>query len=160
MLPVDPTNDSMSGSTVPGTFQHYLVSFTRYLTPIPEGLDMAEAAPVLCAGVTVLNGLKACQLSFGNWVAVPGAGGGLGHLAVQYAIAAGMKVVGIDTGPEKKKLVEGYGGVFIDFKEEKVDYPSTELTHRISWLLFDVCRMGKVSTERSFLPLRKELTPT
>jgi propanol-preferring alcohol dehydrogenase len=39
---------SMSGSTVPGTFQHYIVSFTRYLTPIPEGLDMAEAAPVLC----------------------------------------------------------------------------------------------------------------
>lgn len=72
------------------------------------------------AGVTVLNGLKACQLSFGNWVAVPGAGGGLGHLAVQYAIAAGMKVVGIDTGAEKRKLVEGYGGVFIDFKEEDV----------------------------------------
>jgi hypothetical protein len=38
----------MSGSTVPGTFQHYIVSFTRYLTPIPEGVDMAEAAPVLC----------------------------------------------------------------------------------------------------------------
>ena len=42
------TITSMSGSTVPGTFQHYIVSFTRYLTPIPEGLDMAEAAPVLC----------------------------------------------------------------------------------------------------------------
>lgn len=148
----------MSGSTVPGTFQHYVVSFTRYLTPIPKGLDLAEAAPVLCeskyrrrdplgssvprigrqpklppflttvltvgAGVTVLNGLKACQLSLGDWVAVPGAGGGLGHLAVQYAIATGMKVVGIDTGAEKRKLVEDYGGVFIDFREEKV---STEI---------------------------------
>lgn len=72
------------------------------------------------AGVTVLNGLKACQLSYGNWVAVPGAGGGLGHLAVQYAIASGMRVVGIDTGAEKKKMVEEYGGVFIDFMEEQV----------------------------------------
>jgi propanol-preferring alcohol dehydrogenase len=82
--------------------------------------------------VTVLNGLKACQLSYGDWVAVPGAGGGLGHLAVQYAIATGMKVVGIDTGAEKRKLVEGYGGVFIDFKEEKVSgrglIVSSELT--------------------------------
>lgn len=136
---------SMSGSTVPGTFQHYLVSYTRYLTPIPEGIDMAEAAPVLCecfnsfaspaneltsvgAGVTVLNGLKACRLSFGDWVAIPGAGGGLGHLAVQYAIASGMRVVGIDTGEEKRKLVEGYGGTFIDFMQETVS-PTT-----ISWL--------------------------
>jgi D-arabinose 1-dehydrogenase-like Zn-dependent alcohol dehydrogenase len=79
---------------------------------------------VIGAGVTVLNGLKSCQLSYGDWVAVPGAGGGLGHLAVQYAIAAGMRVVGIDTGAEKKQLVEGYGGIFIDFKEEAVSQPS------------------------------------
>ncbi len=38
----------MSGATVPGTFQHYIVSFLRYVTLIPEALDMAEAAPVLC----------------------------------------------------------------------------------------------------------------
>lgn len=116
---------------------------------------MAEAAPVLCrsqfpvavcklkanaflsscftgAGVTVLNGLKACQLSLGDWVAVPGAGGGLGHLAVQYAIASGMKVVGIDTGAEKKQMVEGYGGVFIDFRLEKVSIPKVDgAEHRL-----------------------------
>jgi propanol-preferring alcohol dehydrogenase len=67
-----------------------------------------------------MSGLKACQLSLGDWVAVPGAGGGLGHLAVQYAIATGMRVVGIDTGMEKRKLVENYGGIFIDFKEDNV----------------------------------------
>lgn len=75
-----------------------------------------------------MNGLKACQLSYGNWVAVPGAGGGLGHLAVQYAIATGMKVVGIDTGAEKRKMVEGYGGVFIDFKEETVSVVAAYIT--------------------------------
>jgi propanol-preferring alcohol dehydrogenase len=77
-----------------------------------------------------LNGLKACRLSLGDWVAVPGAGGGLGHLAVQYAIATGMRVVGIDTGAEKRKMVEGYGAVFIDFKEEKVCTYKILLTNR------------------------------
>ncbi|KAE8539370.1 hypothetical protein D1P53_004470 [Cryptococcus gattii VGV] len=108
-----------SGNTVMGTFQHYCVSFTKYVTPIPEGIGMDEAAPVLCAGVTVLRGIKEAQLSIGDWVAVPGAGGGLGHLAVQYAIALGYRVVGIDTGPEKQKLIESYGGNFLDFRKEE-----------------------------------------
>ncbi len=54
-------------------------------------------------------------------MAIPGAGGGLGHLAVQYAIAHGQRVLGIDTGEDKRKLVEGYGGTFLDFKESKVN---------------------------------------
>jgi D-arabinose 1-dehydrogenase-like Zn-dependent alcohol dehydrogenase len=93
--------------------------------------------------VTVLNGLKSCQLSYGDWVAVPGAGGGLGHLAVQYAIAAGMRVVGIDTGAEKRSLVEGYGGIFIDFKEEEVDRRSFSFHDR------DVDEACRISLPRS-----------
>ena len=53
----------------------------------------------------------------GQWVALPGAGGGLGHLAVQYANAMGFRVVGIDTGKEKEELVKSLGAEsFIDFK--------------------------------------------
>jgi propanol-preferring alcohol dehydrogenase len=167
----------MSGVAVPGTFQHYIVSFTRYVTPIPAGVDLAEAAPVLCefrphqlrwwreswffapgAGVTVLNGLKACRLSLGDWVAVPGAGGGLGHLAVQYAIATGMRVVGIDTGAEKRKMVEGYGAVFIDFKEEKVCTYKILLTNRTLSLRWGVWAMAVVFMERLSPPHQKELT--
>jgi NADPH:quinone reductase-like Zn-dependent oxidoreductase len=101
--------------------------------------------------VTVLNGLKACQLSYGDWVAVPGAGGGLGHLAVQYAIATGMKVVGIDTGAEKRKLVEGYGGVFIDFKEEKVSGRGLVVSSKLTRLTGHRCRR-KASDGRQRAP--------
>ena len=53
----------------------------------------------------------------GQWVALPGAGGGLGHLAVQYATAMGLRVVGIDTGKDKEDLVKSLGAeAFIDYK--------------------------------------------
>ena len=56
----------------------------------------------------------------GQWVALPGAGGGLGHLAVQYANAMGFRVIGIDTGAEKEKLVKDLGAeAFVDFKTSK-----------------------------------------
>lgn len=51
---------------------------------------------------------------------ISGAGGGLGHLAVQYALAIGLRVAAIDTGAEKRKLLESYGvDKFIDFRDYK-----------------------------------------
>ena len=68
----------------------------------------------------VYKALKESNLVPGQWVAIPGAGGGLGHLAVQYAVAAGYRVIAIDTGDEKRKLCESLGAdVWIDFKETK-----------------------------------------
>lgn len=110
----------MSGVHLDGTFRQYMVTSARYVTRIPAEIDMAEAAPVLCAGVTCLRGLKEARLNIGDWVAIPGAGGGLGHLAVQYAVALGQRVIGIDTGADKRAMVEGYGAKFIDFKESSV----------------------------------------
>lgn len=50
-------------------------------------------------------------------MALPGAGGGLGHLAVQYANAMGLRVIGIDTGKQKEELVKSLGAeAFVDFK--------------------------------------------
>jgi propanol-preferring alcohol dehydrogenase len=46
---------------VPGTFQQFAVAYTSQLTPIPAGLDMAVAAPILCAGLTVWRGVKTTQ---------------------------------------------------------------------------------------------------
>jgi alcohol dehydrogenase, propanol-preferring len=61
--------------------------------------------------------LKESGAKPGQWVALPGAGGGLGHLAVQYAAAMGLRVVGIDTGKEKENLVKSLGAeAFIDFE--------------------------------------------
>lgn len=154
----------MSGVHVDGTFRQYMVSSARYVTRIPVELDMAEAAPVLCAGVTCLRGLKEAKLSIGDWVAIPGAGGGLGHLAVQYALALGHRVVGIDTGADKRALVEGYGAKFIDFKESSVSerlavswQPVLILCYRTSWLPSARYRVVEVFMLRWCRLLRREL---
>ncbi|KAH8116951.1 mannitol-1-phosphate dehydrogenase [Phellopilus nigrolimitatus] len=113
-------NVQLSGYTVDGTFSQYVVSFVHHVTPIPKELDSAGAASILCAGVTVYKALKNSNTKVGDYVVIPGAGGGLGHLAVQYAHAMGLRVVGIDTTEEKKKLVLSLGAEkWIDFRETK-----------------------------------------
>eukprot|EP00644_Phytophthora_capsici_P010815 jgi/Phyca11/542430/estExt2_Genewise1Plus.C_PHYCAscaffold_90341 len=111
----------MHGYTVDGSFQQWCVSYADHVTPIPKGYDMAAAAPLLCAGVTVYSALKEIGGAPGEYVVIPGAGGGLGHLACQYAKAMGYKVIAIDSGDDKRKLLEGYGVKhFIDFKDGDV----------------------------------------
>lgn len=82
---------------VDGTFQQYVRHTARYLTKIPDSVALDQAASILCA-------LKEAHLQPGNWVVIPGSGGGLGHLGVQYAQNAGLRVIGIDTGEDKKKM--------------------------------------------------------
>lgn len=109
-----------SGYSVDGTFQQYVVASAKYATKIPDGLALVDAAPILCAGVTIYRALKEANLDTGHWVVLPGAGGGLGHLGVQYAAAFGYRVIAIDTGAEKKALCEKLGAdAWIDFKESK-----------------------------------------
>ncbi|KAK1234494.1 hypothetical protein PQX77_002295 [Marasmius sp. AFHP31] len=108
------------GCTEHGTFAEYCVSFTDYVTPIPESLDPAAATPILCAGITIYKAIKETKATIGEWVAISGAGGGLGHLGVQYAKALGLRVVAIDTGSSKKELCAKLGAdKWIDFMESK-----------------------------------------
>lgn len=96
------------------------MSFVNYVSPIPEDIDGATATPLLCAGLTVYKALKQANVSIGQWIAISGAGGGLGHLAVQYAVAMGLRVLAIDTGDLKKKLCIGLGAEkWVDFRESK-----------------------------------------
>lgn len=62
----------------PGTFQQYVLGPASYVTPIPESLPSDAAAPMLCAGVTVYSALRKSSAQAGDWVAILGAGGGLG----------------------------------------------------------------------------------
>jgi propanol-preferring alcohol dehydrogenase len=115
-------NTQISGYTVPGTFQKYCLAPARYVTPIPSGLDLATAAPLMCGGVTVYTALTRAGLRPGDWVVVSGAGGGLGHLGVQYAKALGGRVVGVDAGAAKRKLCEELGAdAFVDYAEHQSD---------------------------------------
>ncbi|RCK66422.1 Alcohol dehydrogenase 2 [Candida viswanathii] len=110
----------MSGYTHDGTFQQYATADAVQAAKIPEGADMASIAPILCAGVTVYKALKNADLLAGQWVAISGAGGGLGSLGVQYAKAMGYRVLAIDGGDERGEFVKSLGAeVYIDFLKEQ-----------------------------------------
>ncbi|KAK0653259.1 Alcohol dehydrogenase 2 [Lasiodiplodia hormozganensis] len=102
-------NQKVSGYYTPGTFQQYVLAPANYVTPIPDGLDSAEAAPMLCAGVTTYSALRKANAQSGDWVVLVGAGGGLGHIAVQLgARGMGYRVIGIDSdGKEDLVLSSG-----------------------------------------------------
>jgi len=105
------------GFRVDGSFADYALSYVDYVTPIPDNLDSAAATPLLCAGLTIYKALKESNPKVGNWVAIPGAGGGLGHLGIQYAVAMGLRVIAIDTGDTKRDLCLKLGAEkWIDFK--------------------------------------------
>lgn len=110
----------LSGYTHDGSFQQYATADAVQAARIPKGTNLAEVAPVLCAGITVYKALKDADLKAGQWVAISGAAGGLGSLAVQYAKAMGYRVLGIDGGAGKEDLFNSLGGeVFIDFTKYK-----------------------------------------
>ncbi|KAI6849900.1 hypothetical protein KC332_g3610 [Hortaea werneckii] len=100
-----------------GAFQEYIVLDAGYLTLLPADTDPVLAAPTLCAGLTAYKAVLNANVKVGDWLVVVGAGGGLGQYAVQYARNSGAKVVGIDTGEEKKNLVESFGATFLDFRK-------------------------------------------
>ncbi|KAE8149513.1 alcohol dehydrogenase [Aspergillus avenaceus] len=98
-----------------GSFQEYIALDADYLTILPEDVDPVVTGPVLCAGVTAYKAVLNAGIRAGQWLVVVGAGGGLGHLAVQYAKAQGALMIGVDAG-DKKDFVLGLGVTeFIDF---------------------------------------------
>ena len=97
-----------SGYSVNGSFAEYCLADGDYVGVIPEGVDLLEIAPILCAGVTVYKGLKMTEAKTGNWVAISGIGG-LGHVAVQYAKTMGFNVVAIDVDDSKLDLAKELG---------------------------------------------------
>ena len=83
------------GYTKNGGFAEYILADPNYVAHIPAGLPAAEAAPLICAGITTYKGLKVTEARPGEWVAISGVGG-LGHLAVQYAKVMGLRVCAVD----------------------------------------------------------------
>lgn len=105
----------VSGYFTPGTFAQFVLAPANYVTPIPDKLDSADAAPLLCAGLTSYSALRKCGAKSGDWVVVSGAGGGLGHLAVQIA-SKGMayRVIGLDSGSKESLVKECGAEHFLD----------------------------------------------
>ncbi len=97
-----------TGYSVNGGFADYVVADPDYVGLLPDAIGFNEIAPVLCAGVTVYKGLKMTDTRPGDWVVISGIGG-LGHMAVQYAQAMGLKVVAVDVDDTKLALARHLG---------------------------------------------------
>jgi propanol-preferring alcohol dehydrogenase len=102
------TQQKNTGYSVDGGYAEYVLADPNYVGHLPDGVDFAEIAPVLCAGVTVYKGIKATDVRPGQWIVISGIGG-LGHMAVQYAKAMGMNVVAVDIADEKLQFARQLG---------------------------------------------------
>lgn len=146
----------ISGYYTPGTFQQYVLSPANYVTPIPDGLDSAAAAPLLCAGVTVYSALRKTNAESGQWVIIMGAGGGLGHLACQFsARGIGHRVIGIDHSSKKEIALESGAEHFIpvDGTENMVEAVH-QLTNGLGAHAVVVCTANNAAYAQSTTLLR------
>ncbi|KAK7692067.1 hypothetical protein QCA50_005472 [Cerrena zonata] len=91
-----------------GGYAEYVNLRSISLCHVPKELDPAEAAPLLCAGITAFNSLRNMETSVGDLVAVEGIGG-VGHLAIQYAKAMGFRTVAISSSDAKKSFAQDLG---------------------------------------------------
>lgn len=92
--------DRVDGTRTRGGYSSHYVADEHFVFPLPEGLDPAGAAPLLCAGITTYSPLKHWKIGPGATVGVVGIGG-LGHLGVKFARALGAHVVAFTTSPAK-----------------------------------------------------------
>src|SRR6059058_1855662 len=107
-------NLKICGISYDGGYQEYMIAPVEALARMPESLDAAEAAPLMCAGVTTFNALRHGGAVPSDLVAVQGIGG-LGHLGIQFAQKFGYKVAAIGRGPENSALAKKLGAsVYID----------------------------------------------
>lgn len=112
-------NLKISGISYDGGYQEYMLAPVEALAAIPESLNAAEAAPLLCAGITTFNALRHSGAQPGDLVAVLGVGG-LGHLGIQFASKFGYKVAAIGRGSEDAPLAKKLGaGFYIDSRSER-----------------------------------------
>ncbi|MCA1467517.1 alcohol dehydrogenase AdhP [Bradyrhizobium sp. IC3195] len=97
-----------TGYSVNGGFAEYVIASAAFAAKLPATIDFAAIAPILCAGVTTYKGLKETEAKPGEWVVISGIGG-LGHVAIQYAKAMGLKVAAVDIAEDKLELARETG---------------------------------------------------
>ncbi|SCN80114.1 uncharacterized protein FFE2_04555 [Fusarium fujikuroi] len=97
-------NSMNNGISGPGGFREYAVVDARQVALVPDGMSTIDTSVMMCAGLTIYSALKRCKLQRGQRVGIVGCGGGLGHLGLQFAIAMGFKVLGVDNADVPLKL--------------------------------------------------------
>jgi uncharacterized zinc-type alcohol dehydrogenase-like protein len=115
------SKDSVDGTDTKGGYSTIMVAPEHFVLSLPESLDMAHAAPLLCAGITTFSPLSHWKVGPGMKVGIIGLGG-LGHMGVKYAKAMGAEVSVITTSAEKTATAKSYGAtnVIISTSEESM----------------------------------------
>lgn len=110
-----------NGISKDGGFANYALVDARQISPLPGSMSAVDAAPLMCAGITIYAALKRCQLSPGQRVGIIGCGGGLGHLGVQFANAMGLRVTGVDAADGPLELATSVAGTarIVDARAEQ-----------------------------------------
>jgi D-arabinose 1-dehydrogenase-like Zn-dependent alcohol dehydrogenase len=107
-------NVKICGVSYDGGYAEFMVAPVEAVAQMPESLDVTEAAPLMCAGITTFNALRHSGAVPSDLVAVQGIGG-LGHLGIQFAQKFGYRVAAIGRGPENASLAKKLGAsVYID----------------------------------------------
>jgi alcohol dehydrogenase, propanol-preferring len=102
------SKQQVTGCTVDGGFAEFIKAKASHIAKLPHNLTFEEAAPLLCAGLTVHSAMKKAEVQAGRKVAVFGVGG-LGHLAIQLAKAKGAEVIAVDVADDKLELARECG---------------------------------------------------
>src|SRR5881394_381977 len=118
------TGVKVTGMSFDGGYAEYMIAPATALAVMPAELPAADAAPLMCAGLTTFNALRNSGARPGDLVAVLGLGG-LGHLGVQYAAKMGFHTVAIARGKDKEPLARQLGAsIYVDSQSQD---PAAEL---------------------------------
>ncbi len=109
------------GSITQGGYSTFVVVDEDFLLSIPDSIDLAEAGPMMCAGITVYSPLRRWNVGPGKNIAVSGLGG-LGHMAVKIAAAMGADVTVITTSPDKAADARRFGAKSVIVNEASTDW--------------------------------------
>jgi len=111
-------NEQINGASRNGGYAEYCTLRTEAAVRIPPDADPAQYAPLLCAGITVFNGIRKMNITAGDIVAVQGLGG-LGHLAIQYARKMGYRTVALSSSDAKRDFAMELGATdYVDNSKE------------------------------------------
>ncbi|KAJ4370373.1 hypothetical protein N0V83_004891 [Neocucurbitaria cava] len=119
------------GVSTHGFFAEYARIDASQAARIPDSVSFETAAPLACAGCTIYRGLVLSAVQQGEWLAITGSGGGLGHLGVRFAKALGINVIGIDARDQGLELTTlGGADVTVDARRGLEDV--VDKVHRVT----------------------------
>lgn len=126
------SRDPVDGTDTKGGYSTLMVAPEHFVLSLPDSLDMAHAAPLLCAGITTYSPLRHWKVGPGKVVGIIGLGG-LGHMGVKYAKAMGAEVWVITSSPEKAEAAKSYGAVGVVVSSSETDMK--KVAHKFDFLL-------------------------